>query len=46
MISTREMDMAVDKSGIDYHRSALLLTPGASYGHVSIFAQKFQIKTT
>jgi hypothetical protein len=45
MIDTRELDVAVDFSDIDYHLIALLLSPGASHGHVFIFAQKFKVKT-
>jgi hypothetical protein len=45
MIYTREMDVAVDFSGIDYHLSEIMLTPDASHGHVFIFAQKFKVET-
>jgi hypothetical protein len=45
MNKTKEMDVAVDFTGIDYHLSALLFSPGASHGHVFIFAQKFKVKT-
>jgi len=37
MINAREMDVAVDFfCGIDYHLSALLLSPGALHEHVYI----------
>jgi len=44
MINTREMDVAMDFSGIDCHLSALLLSPGVSHGHFYIFAQRFKVK--
>jgi hypothetical protein len=37
MINARETDVAVDYFyGIDYHLSALLLSPGTLHGHVYI----------
>lgn len=45
IINTKDINVAVYFCGIDYHLSALLLTPGASHGHVFIFAQKFKFKT-
>lgn len=44
MNNTREMDVAVDFSGIDYHLIALLFSPDASHGHIYIFSQKSKVK--